>query len=96
MAEGAVAVLVCFLENDPEASAVGQRHAFVQMTLAAQSVQRAGNGAGVLPQLGGLAFEMVHLLNDLDGNENVVVLETEHRIGIVQENVGVDNVIFHF
>ena len=68
----------------------------LKLPFAAQAIEHARNGAGVLAELGGFAFEAVNFLDDFDGNQDVVFLEVEERVGIVEENVGVKNVIFHW
>src|SRR4051812_18832215 len=83
-----------FLENDPQLAAVGKLHAFAEPAGAAKSIQHSGNGARILPKLTGFPFEAVYFFNDLDGKQNVIVFETEQRVGIVQENVGIKNIIF--
>ena len=63
---------------------------------AAEPVQHAGDGAGVLAEFGGLPLEAVDFLNDLNRQEDVVVLELEQRIGVMEQDIGVKNVVlFH-
>ena len=95
VAAGEVAVLVFVPENDAQPASVRQGDAFAQTAFGAQTVERARNGAGVRAALGGFAFEPVNFLDDLDGNQEVVLLKIEDRVRVVQENVGVENVIFH-
>jgi hypothetical protein len=38
---------------------------------------------------------MVNFLDDLDGHEDGVFLEIDERIGVVEQDVGVENVVFH-
>ena len=83
------------LENNAEAAAVGQIHAFAQMPLPPQTVERARDGAGVGPTLGGFTLEPVDLLDDFDGKEDIVILKVENRIGVVKKNVGIEDIIFH-
>ena len=64
-----------------EVAAVGQRHAFAQAAVAAETVQHARHGAGVLAQFAGLALEAVNLLDDLDRQQDVVVLELNSELG---------------
>ncbi len=52
-----------------------------------------GDGAGILAEFGGFALEAVDLLDDLDGQEDVVILELEQGIGVMEQNIGVKNVI---
>ena len=63
------------LNSDPQLAAVGQFHAVAQAALAAISIEHPRNGAGVLAQFGGFAFEPVNFLDDFDGNQDVVVLQ---------------------
>ena len=88
--------MVPFLENDPQAAAIVQSDPFAQAPLAAQAVQGARDRARILPELGGLAFEVVDFLDHFDGNQEIVFLETEQTVGIVKEDIGVKNVIFHW
>jgi len=49
-----------------------------------------------LAQLAGFAFETVYFLNDLDGQEDIVFLETEQGVGVVEQDIGIKDVIlFH-
>ena len=65
------------------------------MTLGAQTVERARDGARIGATLGGFTFEPVDLLDDFNGNQDIMLLKTEDGIGVVKKNVGVENVIFH-
>ena len=82
-----------FLKDDAELAAVGQGDAFAQPARAAKTVEHPGDGAGILAQFGGLALEAVNFLDDLDGQQDVVVLEVEQGIGVVEQDIGVKNVI---
>ena len=48
-----------------------------------------------LAALGGFALEAINFFNYLNRDKDIVVFETEERVGIVEENVGIKNVIFH-
>ena len=74
----AVAVAV-FVKNDFQLAAVRQFHAFAQAAFAAKAVEHPRNRARVLAQFGGFALETVNLLDDFDGNQDVVFFETEKR-----------------
>ena len=82
-------------KNDPQPSAVGERHTFAEMALAAQAVQHPRNRAGVLAQFARLALEAVDFLNHLNGDEHMVFLEVEDGVGVVEEDVGVEDVVLH-
>ena len=76
--------------------AVGQRHALAQLAGPAQAVQHAGHGARILPQLGGFAFKAVDFLDDFDGQHDVIIIEIEQRVGVVEQDIGIKDVIlFH-
>src|SRR4029079_6363087 len=76
--------------------AAGKRHPFCERALGAERVQVASHDARVAPQLALVALELVDLLDDVDGNDDVVVVEAEQRPRIVQQDVGVeDEVLFH-
>ena len=91
----AVRDVAVFLKDDFQLAAVGQFHAFAQAALAAKAVEHPRNRARVLAELGGFALEPVNFLDDFDGNQDVVFREAEQRIGVVEEDVGVEDVIFH-
>ena len=88
-------VLPVFLENDFQLAAVGQLHAFAQAAFAAKAVEHPRNGARILAEFGGFAFEAVNFLDDFDGQQNGVFFKVQEGIGIVQEDVGVEDVVFH-
>jgi hypothetical protein len=59
----------------------------------AELVEDPGNRTGILSTLGGLPLEFVDFLEDLDGDKDVVVLKAEDRVGVVNQDVRVENVI---
>jgi hypothetical protein len=49
-----------------------------------------------LAQFGRFALKAVDFLNDLDRQQNFVLFETEKRIGVMEQDIGIKNVIlFH-
>ena len=74
---------VLLMKNNPQHAAIFQLNAFVEVALGAEGVERARDRAGILAQLGRLALEAVDLLDDLDGNQDIVALESQNGIGIV-------------
>ena len=62
---------------------------------AAKTVEHPRNRAGVAAQLGGFALEPVNLLDHLDGDEDMIVREIKNGVGIVEEDIGIKNVVFH-
>jgi len=84
------------LEDDPEPPAVGEANAFAQVPRTAEPVQHAGDGAGILAQLSGLSLKVIDFLNDLYGEEDIVILELEQGIGIMEQDISVEDVVlFH-
>ena len=86
--------MAIFVKHDLELATVRQVHAFAQAAGAAKTVEHPRHAARVLTQVGGLALEPVNLLDDLDGNQDMIVHEAQKRVGVVQEDVCVENVIF--
>src|ERR1035437_9461061 len=84
-----------FVERDFELPAVWQLHARAQAAFAAKAVEHPRNRARIAAQLGGLALEAVNLLDDLDGHEDIVFLKIDERIRVVEQNIGIQNIIFH-
>jgi hypothetical protein len=83
-------------ERDGDAAARGQAHAIVEVALLAQGVEQAGDGAGVATALVQLLLEGVDLLDDRDRDVDVVLLELEERLGIVQQDIRIeDEVLEH-
>src|SRR5205085_11673966 len=78
----------------PQRAAVLQRDALGERAvLLAKRVQRPRHLAGVAAQLGEIALELVDLLDDVDGDDDVVVFELEQRPRVVEEDVGVEDVV---
>ena len=76
-------------------SRAGQLHAFAQAAVATKAVEHPRHGARVLAEFGGLALEAVNFLNDFDGNQDMIVLKAQQRMRIVQEDIGVNDVVLH-
>ena len=85
-----------FLERDFQLAAVGQFHALAQTAVAAKTVEHPRNRARVLAEFGGFALEAVNLLDDFDGDQDIIVREVEEGVGVVKDNIGVEDVIFHW
>ena len=84
-----------FVEADLQGAAVRQLHALAQAAVATVAVEHPRNGARIAAQLGGLALEPVNLLDHLDGDEDVVVRKVEDGVRVVEEDVGVEDVVLH-
>ena len=82
------------VKQDAELAAIGQRHPLVKLSGAAKTVQHPRDGSGILPELVGFAFEPVDFFDDLDGQENLVILELEEGVGVVEQDVCVEDVVF--
>ena len=51
----------------------------------------ANHGSRISPQVIGAGFEFVEFFDDIEGNDHLVLFEHEQRVGIVQQDVGVEN-----
>ena len=81
-------------EQDPQRPAALQRHALGQAAvLLPEGVQIARHLPRVAAQLGEVALELVDLLDDVDGDDDVVVFELEEGPRIVEQDVGVEDVV---
>ncbi len=81
-------------QRDRELAAVRQRDAVGEaLALLAELVEAAGDLARVAAALRQLLLEVVDLLEDVDRDEDVVVLEVEHRPRIVEQDVRVEDVV---
>jgi hypothetical protein len=82
------------VKDDAELAAIGQRDPFVELSGASKTVQHPGDGTGILSEFVGLAFEPVDFFDDLYRQENRVILELEEGVGVVEQDVGVEDVVF--
>src|SRR4029079_10359333 len=76
-------------------AALRQRNAVRQTAARPHAVEHPRHLAGVAPALGRLLLEGVDLLEDEDRYDDFVVRELEDRAGIVDEDVRVENEVFH-
>ena len=83
------------IEDDAKPATVGQSNTFTQAAVLAKTVEHARDGPCILTELAGFAFEAIDLFNDFNGDEDEVLFEAEDGVGIVEEDVGVENVVFH-
>ena len=81
------------LKDDAEVPAGRKRNAFAQPARATKAVQQSGDRPGVLTEFGGLALKAVDFLNDLNRQEDVVILELEQGVGIMEQDIGIKDVI---
>jgi hypothetical protein len=49
----------------------------------------------MLPPVARLALEAVDLLDDLDGNEDLILLEAQQGVGIVEQDVRIEDVVLY-
>jgi hypothetical protein len=68
MVEGSGDFLEAIVEDDLQAAAGGQIDAIAELTLGAETVEHARNGAGVLAEFCGLALEAINFFENFDGN----------------------------
>ena len=71
-----------------ERDALGERAAPL-----AKLVEQARDRAGVAAPLRALALELIDLLDHVDRDDDVVVLEPEDGVGVVKQDVGVEDVV---
>ena len=77
-------------------AAVGQGYSFAELACPTKSIQHSGYGARILAQFGRFAFKTINFLNDLNRQEDIIVLELKERIGVMEQNIGIKDVIlFH-
>ena len=57
----------------------------------AQPVEVADDRARVAAEVVGAGLELVQLLDDVERDDHLVVREHEQRVGVVQQDVGVDD-----
>ena len=58
-------------------------------------IEMSNDSASVAAQVVGVGLEFVQLLDDVEGDNDLVVAEEEDRVGVVQEDVGVDDEGFY-
>ena len=66
-------------------------YAHAQAALLPQVVQLSRYSARVAADFGLVLLEMIYLLDYHDGDHHIVFLEMENCVGVVQQNVGVEN-----
>ena len=91
--DGRSAVLA--VEENAEPAPRGQRNPFTQAALAAERVEQPRDRPCVLAAVAGFPLEAVDLLDDFDGNEDAVILKAEERVRVVEQDVGVEDVVFY-
>ena len=83
------------IDEDVEPAAVFELHAEAHLLGGAEAFAQAPvDFAGIGAAGGGLGLEAVEFLEHFDGNPDDVFLELEHRLGVVNENVGIEDVMF--
>ena len=80
------------LQLDPQLAAVAEADSLRKLSLLAQLVEVVRHQPSVTADLVLASLLSVDLLDHHQRNDDVVVLEGEHRIGIVQQDVGVEHV----
>ena len=85
---------VVLREEDLEGAASGEVHAAGELSRPPVPVQFPGGFPGASGPLIPVVLEMVQLLDDLDGEDDTVVGELVNGVGIVDEDVGVQDEVF--
>ena len=62
-----------------------------ELAQGAEAIEVSDRAAGVSAQVVVLALHLVEFFDDGEGNDDVVFLEDEHRVGVVQQDVGVED-----
>ena len=83
------------LVKDLQPTAIGQLYTLAQPASGAESIQHPGHRPRVLTQFGGFPFEAIDLFDDFNRDQNGVVRKILQGVRVVQEDVGVENVILH-
>ena len=82
------------VDEDVESAAVFELHAGTHLLGGPEAFAQAPvDFAGIGAAGGGLGFEAVQFLEHFDGNPDDVFLKLEHRLGVVDEDVGVEDVV---
>jgi hypothetical protein len=82
------------VHGDAQAAPVGQGHARVEFALLAEAIQGAGHVAGVAAEFALIFFEGVEFLDHFQGQDQMIVFKLLEGGGVVQEYVGVEDVVF--
>ncbi len=86
------AEFLVFFENHADSAAgLGELDAFGEFSLEAERIEMADDGSGVAAQVVGVGFEFVQFLDDIEWDDDFVVGEHEEGVGIVKQDVGVEN-----
>ena len=83
------------IDEDVELSAILELHALSHLLRGAEALaQPPVHLAGIRAARGGFGFETVQLLEHLDRNPDDVFLKLEHRLRVVDEDVGIEDEVF--
>lgn len=86
------AELLVFLEDDAHAPAgLRDGHAVGEVALLSQRVEQPDGRPRVAAEVVGAALELVELLDHVERDDDLVLLEHVQRVGVVQQDVGVDD-----
>ncbi len=86
------AKFLVLLENHADAPAgLRKIDALGKFSLQAKRIEMTDDGSGVAAQIVGVGLELIQFLDDIEGDDDLVVGEHEQGVGIVQQNVRVQN-----
>ena len=87
----------CVIDEDADGATPGGRDAadyFVGLMIKGLC-QEAMHGPGIGSALGLLVLELVHLTEDLDGNEDMVVFKAVQAIWVMEKDIRIENEVLH-
>ncbi len=93
--DGDMTVPIPAVEHDSQAAAIGEGYSFAQSAMTPETIQNPGDLTSVLAAVRGFPLEAVDFLDYLDRDEDLIVLEVEYGLWVVQEDIGIDDVVFH-
>jgi hypothetical protein len=83
------------MEENAESPPGGKIDPFAQPAGSPEAVQQSRDGARVVAAITRLPFESVDLFDDLDRNEDMIFLKAKQGMRIVEQDIGVQDVVFY-
>ena len=75
---------------------LGDVDALGEMAEAAEVVEVADDGAGIAAKIVGGGLEPVEFLDHIEGDHDLIISQEEDRVGVVQQDIGVDDKVLRF
>ena len=86
--------VLAFAGKDAQQAAVVEADAFAELGILPVHIELLDDRPGIVAELCDVSLESVQLLDHLERNDNGVIGKDVDRVGIVQQDVGVENEIF--